>query len=293
MGRGTLSPRWGTSRGSGGRQPGGAGRGTSAAQQVRARGPAVLQARARGAAEVGTERSGPGSRGMRGLCAHPERRGLARGGSAACDGRAGSRGTQSCLLGPCRQHAEGQGKGCAGSTRPRTAWPTILPQSASRKPRTSALHPRSEAPCGHRGCGQGLARMGKSSPALQGVTPVGPSERRPCLFIAGCPLCQTCSPEVRDPATWGTWGGGAEARSPRALPPLLESLTSSPVLWCGAAPAINRNQGGQGLWSGGAGGRSKGPHALAEPCCQRSSRRGRHAERAAAQGPLTSAPRLY
>lgn len=79
VGRGTLSPRWGTSRGSGGRQPGGAGRGTSAAQQVRARGPAVLQARARGAAEVGTERSGPGSRGMRGLCAHPERRGLARG----------------------------------------------------------------------------------------------------------------------------------------------------------------------------------------------------------------------
>lgn len=170
--------------------------------------------RASGAAGQGVRGSGGGDRAERPwLSGHawplcpPRAAGAGTRGSAACDSRAGSRGTQSCLLGPCRQHAEGQGKGCAGSTRPRTAWPTILPQSASRKPRTSALHPRSEAPCGHRGCGQGLARMGKSSPALQGVTPVGPSERRPCLFIAGCPLCQTCSPEVRDPATWGTWGG--------------------------------------------------------------------------------------
>lgn len=52
--RHTQSPA-GNSRGSRGKAaPAGAGRGASVAQQVQPRGPAVLQARARGAAEVGT-----------------------------------------------------------------------------------------------------------------------------------------------------------------------------------------------------------------------------------------------
>lgn len=71
-----------------------------------------------GGSRGGDKRRSPGSRGMRGLCAHPERLGLAPGGRAAGDGRAGGRGTQSCLLGPCRQRAEGQRKGRTGSTRP-------------------------------------------------------------------------------------------------------------------------------------------------------------------------------
>lgn len=157
-----------------------------------------------GGSRGGDKRRSPGSRGMRGLCAHPERLGLAPGGRAAGDGRAGGRGTQSCLLGSCRQRAEGQRKGRTGSTRP----PRRGPQSGLNLPAGSRGLPL----CTHdrrrrvRIVDAAKASLAWGSPARlsQGVTPVGPSEGRPRLFISGCPFCQTRSPEVRDPATWGT-----------------------------------------------------------------------------------------